>query len=509
MALVSLLSACADTSSGGSSGGAPGSGQGGASGGVDGSARGKTSPVSMPTVVGPISDAGTLRGGPWMAADAMFSPLEELGYVQEEFFFSGTAQGLDREGESLGTTAEYTTRILVARPENAEDFSGTVLVEWMNVTAEMELDVVWAQVYREILREGHAYVAMSVQEVGVSGSPLGLKYWDPIRYLPLSHPGDNYAFDIFAQGTKALFTQGEAKPMGNLEIQRIIATGESQSAALMIPYINHIDDDHRLFDGYLVHTFPGVIREDVPVPVLMVLSETEVEGVVSPVMFAAEYPAFFNNFNGLPHGSIINIPHPETPPADFDNFRVWELAGGSHFDRQAIVYAGAQISRDLAGFPNYGGLPTGCSELGLLYPSLIPPEYVDLGQINQLGMQRPVRAALHALNHWMVSGEAPAIQPRIYVNDDGTIIRDADGLATGGIRMPVMEAPLGVNEGASCLFFGRYAQFADVANRFVDQQDYLSQFSAAAQQAVERGVLMPEDAAEYIAEAAEFSQGIW
>jgi hypothetical protein len=298
--------------------------------------------------------------------------------------------------------------------------------------------------------------------------------------------------------------------MGNLTIKRIVGTGESQSAALLIPYINHDDPRQRVFDGYLVHTYPGVIHGDVSVPVLMLLSETEKEGFTSPLGAPASAPDGLSVIDPLPNGAVIHVPPAQTPSADFDNFRVWEIAGASHFDKQALIYVSALASRDLAGSPAYSGLPLGCSAAGgVLYPSLFPSNVIDLGRINQLGMQRPARAAVHQLNNWLITGNPPAPEPRISLNADGAIQRDAQGLAVGGIRMPVMQEPIGVNEGKDCIFFGRYTAFSDVASRYKSQNDYLQHLSAAAQPAITAGTLLPPDLQEYLDEAKAETSGVW
>ena len=109
--------------------------------------------------------------------------------------------------------------VIVRRPAAARDFSGTVVVEWFNVSA-IEASPDWAYLSEEIGREGHAYIGVSTQAQGVEGGDTildvevdpdeaaasgvtsdtsGLKNIDPERYGTLVHPGDAYAFDIFNQ----------------------------------------------------------------------------------------------------------------------------------------------------------------------------------------------------------------------------------------------------------------------------------------------------------------------
>jgi hypothetical protein len=92
-----------------------------------------------PTVVGPIMGARA----PWAAPEV---DLAALGYTVEEFQLDGTLSGYQLRDGSDATVdgrwavepygdAPYRTRILVVRPACAQRFNGTVVVEWLNVSA--------------------------------------------------------------------------------------------------------------------------------------------------------------------------------------------------------------------------------------------------------------------------------------------------------------------------------------------------------------------------------------
>src|SRR5438270_5175348 len=97
------------------------------------------------SISGPIT-AGT-RGRPWSR------PLADLGargYTMEEFFLDGTAtsyrlrDGADPSPDGhwdaqRDDTASFRTRFLVVRPAGPSAFNGTVMVQWLNVTAGYEL----------------------------------------------------------------------------------------------------------------------------------------------------------------------------------------------------------------------------------------------------------------------------------------------------------------------------------------------------------------------------------
>src|SRR5690606_20641030 len=101
---------------------------------------------------------------------------------------------------------------------------------------------------------------------------------------------------------------------------------------------------------------------------------------------------------------------------------------------------------------------------------------------NQLGMERPTRAALRQLHRWVAEGQVPPSYPRVARDEDGDIARDEDGLAIGGIRMPPMTAPDGVNVGDDCPFIGSYRPFraADLQRRYGDEAGFLADVEAAA-----------------------------
>src|SRR4029077_18795037 len=133
-------------------------------------------------------------------------------------------------------------------------FNGSVFVEWLNVSGGIDDDPDFTYAHVELLRSGWAYVGVSAQQVGVMGGGFALiqgtkplVQWDPPRYGTLSHPGDNYSYDMFSQfgcllpqAPSGATSGGSAKPLGALTPARFIAAGESQSAGRMATYTNAI-----------------------------------------------------------------------------------------------------------------------------------------------------------------------------------------------------------------------------------------------------------------------------
>ena len=165
--------------------------------------------VPLPTVEGPISspDGAFLQGTNF--------DLAQVGYVQQEYFISGTASAYTNTGPlgtdghwsvAPGASTPYKTRIVVRRPTTPERFKGTVLVEWLNVSGGLDASPDWVFMHTELIRRGYAWVGVSAQYVGVEGGPglvlvvsLPLKSVNPARYGSLHHPGDSFSYDMFSR----------------------------------------------------------------------------------------------------------------------------------------------------------------------------------------------------------------------------------------------------------------------------------------------------------------------
>ena len=204
------------------------------------------------------------------------------------------------------TTASYKTRIIVRRPANPAHFNGTVIVEWMNVSAgESAPD--WDFLNPMLMRDGYAYVGVSAQALGVDGgkallgSPgssapnTGLVGDEPARYGSLHHPGDQYALDMYAQIGQALRAPHQ-KALGGLKPTHVLAVGESQSAFYLTTFADAIQPLTNVYDGIFIHSRGGSgaslagtsitsssgpdnlrIRTDLKVPVFMSQTQTDLD----------------------------------------------------------------------------------------------------------------------------------------------------------------------------------------------------------------------------------------
>jgi hypothetical protein len=121
--------------------------------------------VAIPVVTGPIATSAPLGDPSHDYPFFSFAPsLADYRYVEEEFFIEGIADRYSTptlaSGSVLSSGHPYKTRLLVRRPATARRFNGTVLVEWLNVTAGFELDGIWAAgSWEHFVRAGYAWVA--------------------------------------------------------------------------------------------------------------------------------------------------------------------------------------------------------------------------------------------------------------------------------------------------------------------------------------------------------------
>lgn len=493
--LMAMVIGC----SGGASGGA-GAGGGGGDGGSGGAGGTPGNWPDDPLVEGPI----TPLSGPFVAGTVGLR-LEDLGYEQVEYFISGTAASYTNVGE-LGSdgrweveeadTAEYTTRILLYQPIDKTAFSGTVVLEWLNVSGGLDAAPDWISMHTEIVREGHIWVGMSVQLVGIEGREgalisLHLKAVRPERYAPLSHPGDSFSYDMYAQAAQAIRNPVGIQPLGDLVLERLIAIGESQSAGRLVTYVNTLGPLYDVFDGYLIHSRGGgsaPLSQDpqsvVPTPDVVNVRDDLSEPVL---MFQTESDLIL--LNSLPS----NQP-------DSNLFRLWEVAATAHADTYTLLVGNSDLGDD----PSVAEVIE--TTQGAPVPGIIECET----PINSGPQHWVLKAGLHGLVDWIATGESLPEAPRLLVTEDGQGFQlDEVGNALGGIRTNYVDAPVAVLSGLGqagssfCRIFGTTRLFdgAELLELYPTHQDYLDAVNTTTQMAVDGGFILPPDAALIIADA--------
>jgi hypothetical protein len=453
-------------------------------------------------VSGPVTGGskGWAFGGP--VAD-----LAALGYRQEEYFLAGEAARYEPvPGTDLGrdgqwqvepvATMPFTTRLVVVRPDDPAAFNGTVIVLWNNVSAGYEN--FGGGDSPEVFENGYAYVAVSAQRVGIHGqpdNPQGLLAWDPERYGSLSIPSDDYSFDIFTQAADLVAPDrppGTLDLMGGLDVRRLVAQGASQSAARLASYLNGVQPITRRFDAFfLVMYFGGGTPLEVGDAVMTVPRDAAAAASAPRI---PEGVHLLRQDLGIPV-MVVNTECEATScygvrQRDSDRFRYWEVAGASHVALPAMASSSPRMERDF-GFA-------------------IPLDDESMQGINQVSVAPVVDAALHHLQAWLVDGTPPPTQPRIdFEGDPPQVVRDDNGIARGGIRLPQVEVPLAHNSALqqSPDVFSRLVGFHEafpvekVRQLYGNRATYLGRYAEATRAAEAAGVVLPRDVGPLLAEA--------
>jgi len=434
-----------------------------------------------------VSEEISGGNGVFVASAAPF--VTPAGFVDHEYVASGTATAYAVDGAltndgrwtfSETTSAGYRTRILVRRPARAADASGTVIVEWLNVSGGADANPDYVMLEEEIVRRGHVWIGVSAQLIGVEGGPVlvtapggegitgkGLKGIDAARYGSLAHPGDGYAFDLFTQIARAVRRGGDL--LGGIEPTLVLAVGESQSAFALTTYYNGVQPLTGAFDAFFVHSRgapslplvgPGefadlasaiasglqpLLRDDLDAPVFELQAEGDVVGLLGS--FAVRQP-------------------------DSERFRLWEVAGTAHADTRLVG-------------------PTA--------------DLLDCGlPINDGPMHVVAKAALRALEGWLRDGTPPPSVPRLELTSSSPpqVVRDGDGIAQGGLRTPPVDVPVDVLSGAPgpnssilCLLLGSTRPLSDerLAELYAGRADYVQRYASATDASVAAGVVLAGD----------------
>ncbi|WP_232838730.1 alpha/beta hydrolase domain-containing protein [Streptomyces geranii] len=452
--------------------------------------------AAAPTVTGPVTGG---NGSPVLYGTTAFD-LGTVGYTQSEYLVSGTAAAYAPEAPltpdgrwqvAPASTAPYTTRVVVNRPADPARFNGTVVVEWLNVTAGVDAAPEWIYTHNELIREGFAWVGVSAQAAGANAT----KAADPVRYTAMSHPGDSYSYDIYSQAGQAV-RDSAATVLDGLRPRTVLANGESQSAFRLTTYINAVHPLVSVYDGFLVHSRSGTgaplsqapqpnvptpsvvpLRTDLDAPVLVVQAETDV----------------------LALGSLA-ARQDDTP-----RLRLWEVAGTSHADAYLSI-GPRDDGSGAAGLQNLNALLTPPTRTGCASPVNAGPAHYVLD------------TAQYALNRWATTGIPPARAPRLQVDTSGptpAFVLDTHGNVEGGIRTPQVDTPLatlsglGQSGGAACFLFGTTTPFSaeKLAALYPTHTEFVTRWTTSTARSTAAGFIRPADAIELIRAARDSDIG--
>lgn len=447
----------------------------------------------------------------------IFSPgvrlAADLGYVEEEFFVSGTSTIYTYNDPPVPTeiiplvgNLPYTTRIIVRRPPGAEAFNGTVVIEWWNSTAGFDTAPVWDPSAEYFTRRGIVYIGVTNSTTSLGFLTGGCALFGILppacgtRYASLSMFGNAVAYEMVSQIANMLKSDSPQKPLpDDFIVERIYHAGQSQQGGSIVTYATAFH--FAANDGYFIQAagsarpinfgpvcgeagsppYPGCtprlqgddrrVRTDLPVPVYRAQTETDMAGVLAG----------------------------DTRQADNELFRYYETAGTAH----NTVHKGVEI----------------------LPPALFPPDGLLLDDtclfpINSIA-DGPIFGSLLYNAMWenmedqvRFGYESPRGDLIETDPNTGAVARDQFGNALGGIRLPDMDVPIAtygphntVNPALPpflqplldlfCRLSGTVEPLdvATLDELYPNHGRYVSQYAMATNQLQEDGFLLPEDAA--------------
>jgi Alpha/beta hydrolase domain len=376
----------------------------------------------------------------------------------------------------------YDVPLTLAFPETSRDYSGVAVVDVVNtstITGVLPAPIVSGPTYlaRAILGDnylfgsGHVYLSVEWDKRTVDIRQIGT----------IAATGD--AFTIIRDAAHLARDPGLV-PVNDRPraARKVIAYGFSQTGGILRGFYHSHQNTFGgglAFDGALYGAAQGGCNEP-PTPRYICSGTVSDGGKV--IAYGTETEAERGGF--LERGET-------------SDYRYFEVAGTAHVPRSFIAF-------------------------------------VDAPNQNPMDSTPAARAALHNLIQWIDDGIEPPSSDYIQLESAESIVfntpfrhavRDADGNAVGGVRLPHMTAtdssgeigaPLGAYEGgdlAQSNFFlflgGHFTPFdsARLDELYPSHGAYVERVAKAAHRLVQRREILQEDAKAYIREAAHSSIG--
>ena len=468
----------------------------------------------------------------FMAAGRL-AKLEEKGYVEEEYFFDGTANVYERTADGgkdiRFADAPYTSRFLVRKPARKEDFSGNIVIEIDNATPGFDLDRSWILTYKEIVRSGDIYIGLLSKPNVLAAlnrfdeARYGSLSWkNPLTYEksaeeegllrndPASETG--LFWDILMDTARLLKSDSELNPLaeyiryckddkeeaGTEQVRpetnppasgkiKTILMGWSQSGGYMLRYMKDFatQEGNDCFDGYFAMGGAGSA-----VPQLNQEDPRDPAEDLHPYNTDRPFIDMHTESDNAKIGSVNTRLH------DSEFYRIYDIAGPSHdtWYSEEEYYAEDTALKRLGRLMQYRGADP--------HPNNFP---------SQLAFQ----AALRYLKDWIREGKAPiTVAEMPFDKETLENIKDADGNSLSGWRLPEITLPVCAYYGNSTaalspddtftpMVYGREEPFPkeEIVRRYETLANYRKLVEAEADACIEKGLLLKEDREDCIERA--------
>ena len=239
------------------------------------------------------------------------------------------------------------------------------------------------------------------------------------------------------------------KVLDGLRPRAIIAAGESQSAGRLVTYINAVNPLAKVFDGFLVHSRQagGAPLSQAPLPVVTLPIPTFIRSDL-------RQPTLVFN----PRATSVRC-RPVSPT------RRGSGSGRPRVRRTSTTtgWCSERPTRERSTAPTawFDSMLNPTNRPGGLFECASP--------INSGPQTYALRAAVDALNDWVVKGKLPPTAPRLQTTSISPIqyVVDSNGNVLGGVRNPAVDAPvaklsgLGQTGAQFCALFGTTVPLTD------------------------------------------------
>jgi hypothetical protein len=394
---------------------------------------------AMPAISSPVTGPAKMYPDPAISVVPGSPQVEDFPYLTEEYFVTGRAND-----------APYTTRIIVRRPKEPSQFSGTVVAEALHAGGR-SLIFEWSRV--SILTRRHLFVEIVHSPANIAL----LKTFNAERYAPLAI-AQGQTNEILAQ--VGMLVKSGSAPFASYAVRQTTLMGTSASSGTVRNYFTthgarRLAGARPIYDGFLLTSTNG--NEPLPVvdvPVVQMPTQTEVTTWAEA-------------------GIKYRRPDSDAPG---NRYRLYEVAGMPHNN-----------SRENPGFLND--------------PCTLPVTDFPAGAFTALG--------LNYLVDWIATGKVPPHAPPIEVdqntvNDGSFLALDEHGNAKGGIRNVFVDVPVAANgvmgkgkttaQDRLCLLAGTKVPLKpEVLQRlYRGKDDYVAKVDRRLKELVDAGWFLPE-----------------
>jgi hypothetical protein len=384
----------------------------------------------------------TLDSYPFGAADHLNVPedLSKVGYVEEEYLVSGKANVYDWPAPGTATirvaNAAYATRILVRRPTERERLSGNVIVEILNASNLVDLEIGWALSKKYMVRNGDVWIGLTSKPV----TAAALQKFNPTRYAALNWanplalndpencvnpisiiPGDSsrttengLLWDIFSQVAAWARSNNAFSPVHRA--QRVYGYGYSQSGFDLQTYIDAVHplskqaNGKPIYDGFLI---VAGFNSPAPINQCSMPPSGQINNAGVPVIRMA------TNSEALL--SSVQAGRRADSDQQQDRFREYEIAGAAHASQNELDYGPAYADMLAAGVA-------------------MPPLTAGFGVRSPFHVGIFQSAAFANLDRWVREDVPPP--PGALLNfQNGQPVLDQFGNPTGGVRSAYLDVP--------------------------------------------------------------------